>query len=375
MNWANSERYMLHIEPTNMCNAACPICPRYHVSTRRVRYDLVPTHITIEQYKKWFSPEFLANKVGRVMLCGNQGDPFATKDIIEIIKYTLKHIPKDCSFITHSNGGLRKTDVWKQAGELIQGSHKWFTFFSIDGLEDTNHLYRRNVNWQKLMENVRAYIDAGGNAYWDMLVFKHNEHQINQVEQLSKEMGFIKTRIKSPDGFYYNNAIQKRGVYDYDGHIEYTIEASSLPKFTNAPIDAVRNLKAPPQQMPMNPKQEISDSENYLRYETHNITCKSLKRSNTLGSEIMIQCDGTVYPCCFIGELFSSQRTDLGKKQLQDMWDMKKMNLHENSLPSILEYFDNILIPSWNKQNYTQGKNMFCSKICGLDSQIDRIGI
>ena len=32
--------------------------------------------------------------------------------------------------------------------------------WGIDGLEDTTHLYRRNVKWDKLQENFRAYIRA-----------------------------------------------------------------------------------------------------------------------------------------------------------------------------------------------------------------------
>lgn len=374
MTWHNSKKYMLHIEPTNLCNAACPICPRYHVSTRQVRYDLIPTSITLKQYKEWFSPEFLKHKVGRVMLCGNQGDPFATKDIIPIIEYTLENISNDTSFITHSNGGLRKPDIWREAGKLISGNSKWFTFFSIDGLQDTNHLYRRNVQWPKLMENVQAYIDAGGNAYWDMLVFKHNEHQIEEIKKLSKNMGFTQTRIKLPDGFFYKNAIQKRGVYDHNGQIEYTIEASTIPEFINAPKDAVRNLKAPPPKMPMNKDFLVKDpDEDYLRYENHTIECKSLRRQNTSGSEIMIQCDGTVYPCCFIGELFSSERYDLAKNQLNGVWDASKMNLNNSNLDDILSYFDKTVLNSWSNDSYKNGKLMYCSKICGKDSQIDRL--
>jgi hypothetical protein len=44
-------------------------------------------------------------------------------------------------------------------------------------LEDTNHLYRENVEWKKIMENARAFISAGGTAHWDMLIFDHNKHQ------------------------------------------------------------------------------------------------------------------------------------------------------------------------------------------------------
>mgnify|MGYP000657292039 CR=1 FL=1 len=50
--------------------------------------------------------------------------------------------------------------------------------FGIDGLNDTNHLYRINVNWDALMRNVKSYISNGGTASWQFIVFDHNQHQI-----------------------------------------------------------------------------------------------------------------------------------------------------------------------------------------------------
>ena len=40
------------------------------------------------------------------------------------------------------------------------------------------------------MENTRAYISTGASAHWDMLVFEHNKHQVNEAKQLAKEIGF-----------------------------------------------------------------------------------------------------------------------------------------------------------------------------------------
>ena len=48
--------------------------------------------------------------------------------------------------------------------------------FGIDGLQDTNHLYRISTNFDKIIKNAKAFIDAGGFAKWHMLVFEHNEH-------------------------------------------------------------------------------------------------------------------------------------------------------------------------------------------------------
>ena len=44
--------------------------------------------------------------------------------------------------------------------------------------------------------NVEAFIGSGGNAQWDMLVFKHNEHQVDACEKLARDLGFKWFRAK-----------------------------------------------------------------------------------------------------------------------------------------------------------------------------------
>jgi sulfatase maturation enzyme AslB (radical SAM superfamily) len=71
-----------------------------------------------------------------------------------------------------------------------------YCVFSIDGLADTNHVYRKNVNWDKLIANAEAFIAGGGSAHWDMLVYKHNQHQVDACEKLARDMGFKWFRAK-----------------------------------------------------------------------------------------------------------------------------------------------------------------------------------
>ena len=80
----------------------------------------------------------------------------------------------------------------------MQG-HLDYCVFSIDGLEDTNHIYRRNVKWNKIMENAMSFISTGASAHWDMLVFEHNKHQVEEAKELAKEMGFTWFRSKETD--------------------------------------------------------------------------------------------------------------------------------------------------------------------------------
>ena len=54
----------------------------------------------------------------------------------------------------HTNGGARNVEFWENLGKLSKIAGKnILVIFSVDGLEDTNHIYRRNVKWDKLKEN------------------------------------------------------------------------------------------------------------------------------------------------------------------------------------------------------------------------------
>jgi sulfatase maturation enzyme AslB (radical SAM superfamily) len=95
----------------------------------------------------------------------------------------------------NTNGALQNTFWWFELGRLFNQSQD-YVVFSIDGLESTNHVYRKNVTWSKIMQNVTAFVEAGGSAHWDMLVYRHNQDQVEECEQLARDMGFKWFRAK-----------------------------------------------------------------------------------------------------------------------------------------------------------------------------------
>jgi hypothetical protein len=95
----------------------------------------------------------------------------------------------------NTNGGLQNTLWWHELAKIFDQPQD-YCVFSIDGLADTNATYRKNVDWTRLMHNVEAYIAAGGSAHWDMLVYRHNQHQVDECEQLARDLGFGWFRAK-----------------------------------------------------------------------------------------------------------------------------------------------------------------------------------
>ena len=173
----------INAELTNYCNAACPMCARYSIDGV-LNKELVNTmHTSLALIKEKIGTD-IVKRLQYFTSCGNLGDGAMNPECLEIYKW-LRQTNPDLQLTLHTNGGARTPEFWREMARI-----KVSVTFAIDGLEDTNHLYRRNVRWSKLMENIKAFIDAGGNAGWAMLIFKHNESQIEQCRSLSRTLGF-----------------------------------------------------------------------------------------------------------------------------------------------------------------------------------------
>lgn len=189
---------VLHLEPTDVCQAACPLCARE--TDPAFRQDR-QHHLDMYKIMQVFDADRIA-ELDKMFMCGNYGDPAAGKYTLNIYREFRKLNP-DIVLGMNSNGAVQNTLWWHELGRIFNQPQD-YVVFSIDGLEDTNSVYRKNVNWSKLMSNAEAFIAAGGSAHWDMLVYRHNQHQVDECQQLAKDMGFKWFRAK----------VSKRGFAD-----------------------------------------------------------------------------------------------------------------------------------------------------------------
>ena len=189
----------LHIEPTTVCQAECPMCIRtilgYHNGTMENK------ELSFNQFKTLVKP--LIHNLDHVQFCGNFGDPIACKDL-RIMMLWIGQMNQQTHVSIYTNGGIGSTKLWTHIAYLTRSNPASRVIFAIDGLEDTNHLYRKNVVWKTLMKNAKTFINAGGVGQVDMIVFKHNEHQIDEAKQLAKDMGFRAFRTKATSRFDHN---------------------------------------------------------------------------------------------------------------------------------------------------------------------------
>lgn len=182
---------ILHLEVTTACNAACPLCPRETDVNFNKETDVVT--LSLSEVKVLCDDDFIKD-LDKMFMCGNYGDPAAANSALDIFRY-FKSVNPTITLGMNTNGSLRTPDWWRELAGILNGPLD-YVVWSIDGLSDTNHLYRINTVWNKIMDNAQAFIDAGGSAHWDMLIYEHNEHQMDSAEQLAREMGFSWFRSK-----------------------------------------------------------------------------------------------------------------------------------------------------------------------------------
>ena len=322
----------LHLEPTTKCNAACPMCLR-NQSGDRINNKLVEQDFDLNLL------ENIDMNIKKLTLAGNYGDPILSNKLFHIIKWFKdKHNGK---IVLQTNGGARKADWWKELANI--GGDNLRVIFGIDGLEDTNHLYRRNVRWNILMKNVKSYIEAGGQASWKFLVFKHNEHQIENAEQLSKDLGF-KSFQKLLTNRFLKSA--KWPVINNKGKTEYYLEEQE--KFNNF---TVRNKYRPKQSTKQYKKLENVKIKEFRKMNLQfNIDCYA-KRDTS----VYVAADGRVYPCCNTGYHYNITIDEHQKNKKFISLKDKKLSKIVNG--DFFEYIEN----KWDKQPLK-----ICAVTCNL---------
>ena len=181
-------------EPTSFCNANCIGCPRTDLDTMLTRPHIaaMQRHST-EQESDAFVLSVVdkrLKKLREVVYNGDIGDAMMHPNIDDIIIEIDKKRPMVQHI--HTNGGGAWYEKFKKIAEHVDGdlSKNIFFVFSIDGLEDTNHLYRRNVQWKHIIKNAEILRKHKVHVRWRMNRFKHNEHQIDTARQMAEDWGW-----------------------------------------------------------------------------------------------------------------------------------------------------------------------------------------
>lgn len=368
----------LHIELSSRCNASCPACSRNYAGGPVAR-DLELVDLSLDDIKRMVPTEIAGNLIG-INFCGNVGDPCMSPDLIPILEYFRQNSPRIVQQI-RTNGGMRNKKFWRQLGEFFskqppaRDNHlfsKAGVVFSVDGLEDTNHIYRRKVKWEKLICNMRAYSETGAFAVWEWLIFEHNQHQLDEAKKLAEELGF-EFIVKNPLGFgEYEDKLSGLHVYDEKGDYEYTIwPANYSGAKHNPPFGSKVDFNFITQKViPILPDFSRELEKNST------IVCKSIIHKES--KEIYISANGYMLPCCFLGGIFGQFHSSYSRHQFNSLitkYGLEKFDLKTQSMLDIIngEDFSKFFLEGWSKDTIENGKLLYCLETCGHKSAMDKL--
>ena len=257
------------IEPTTSCNLRCPECPSGLRSFTRDTGMLDENFFrkTIDElHKEIFYLTFYF-----------QEEPYLNPKFLEMVQYASgKNIYTATSTNAHYlDDANAKATVESGLDRLI---------ISIDGTtQESYESYRIGGELQKVIEGTKNILrwkkelkSSTPHVIFQFVVFKQNEHQIEDVKKLGKELGVDEVKIKSAQ------------IYDYENGNERIPTNQEFSRYTA-----------------VNSKFEIRNSK--------------LDSCWKMWNSCVITWDGKIVPCCFDKDA-KHQLGDLKTRTFKDIW-------------------------------------------------------
>jgi radical SAM protein with 4Fe4S-binding SPASM domain len=273
----------ISFEPTTSCNLRCPECPSglraFTRPTGMLQQDFFRT--TIDEIHK----ELL------YLIFYFQGEPFLNPDFLEMVQYASS---KSIYTATSTNAHYLTDAVAKRTVE--SGLDR--LIISIDGTtQDVYEQYRVGGNLEKVLQGTKNIVKWKKElnsqtpfVFFQFLVVKPNEHQIEAIKKLAKEVGVDEVRFKTAQ------------VYDYKTDPNQLIP--TIDKFSRYKKNADGSYMA---------KNKLANN------------CWKLQHAN------VITWDGLVVPCCFDKDA-THQLGNLKTQSFKEIWKNSNYTQFRNDL-------------------------------------------
>jgi MoaA/NifB/PqqE/SkfB family radical SAM enzyme len=340
----------IHLEITQKCQAACPMCDRNQNGG-----DLNP-HINLDELslqdcKDIFSPTFI-KQLNKMYMCGNLGDPISARDTLEVFEYFRSHNP-DMQLSMNTNAGARDSEWWESLAKVL--GKNGYVIFSVDGLEETNHMYRQNVQWDKVENAMKSFVGAGGRARWDYLIFEHNQHQVDEAKKLSEEIGFESFVAKKTGRFITANSVKKEKHQAVNRKGKKTTELKKP--------DTKYQNKALTKQDALIEKYGSMDA----YYDVAPINCKVAEEKS-----LFVTAEGLALPCCWTaGRMYKWWHKDPKVEQIWNHIDKAGGKQFLDATKGLDKVFDTGIFDSiqqsWKVKGCDNGKLKVCAMKCGAE--------
>lgn len=267
--------FSISVEPTTSCNLRCPQCPSglrsFTRDTGMLNANFFENYIV--QFKK-----YLHN-----VLFYFQGEPFLNPNFLKLVKIANHH---NIYTITSTNAHYITDDI---ANDIVTSKLDKL-IISIDGASQATYQnYRVGGMLNKVIDGTNAVLNAKKKlksntpfVVWQFVVFKTNEHEIDTIKVMAKEIGVNKIVIKTAQ------------IYDFE---------------TSEHL--------------------IPNNINYSRYKlvkgAYQIKNKLLNECWRMWQGCVITWDGKIVPCCFDKDA-KYTLGNLNTATFKEIWFSKEYN-------------------------------------------------
>jgi radical SAM protein with 4Fe4S-binding SPASM domain len=260
----------ISIEPTTACNLRCPECPSGLRSFTRETGNMK------EDFFRRVIDELHQRLIYLIFYF--QGEPYINPKFLEMVAYAHR---KGIYTITSTNGHFLHPENARKT--IASGLDR--IIISIDGsTQEVYEQYRKEGVLETVLDGARNLVKAKKEAgsptphiVFQMLVVKPNEHQIDEVKRLAKEIGVDEVKLKTAQ------------VYDYRHGHELIPTQSKYSRY-------------------------YQDASGEWRVKN-----KLLNHCWKLWHACVITWDGIVVPCCFDKDA-SHRLGDLREKSFSAIW-------------------------------------------------------
>jgi len=203
--------YIINIDSVNACNLACPFCV---TGTRQL--ERRKSHFATPAAKRLIDMVSDHTLIARFH---NWGEPFLNRDIFELVRYA-----HDAGIFTTVSSNL-SIEVDGLA-EKILDSGLDNLHVSIDGLtQSTLEVYRRKAKIDLIMKNIRDIValkrsrnSKTPRIELAFLVFRHNEHELPLLGKMKKDLG-VDAFTASNAFIYHDTFVPENPLYAPSQHI------------------------------------------------------------------------------------------------------------------------------------------------------------
>lgn len=170
----------LQIEVTMKCvDEPCRFCNRMFMKENDLyEENVLDTKPILDVFKN--------NNIDVIHFTAAAGESSYHDDFTEIIQTAREE--SNVSIDWNTNGYPRDNEWWYEVGKLLNRDAD-VVQFALDGINKETHNIHRNNDFDEVFSHMVSFIKGGGNALWQMVIFKHNENQIEGLKKIAKMIG------------------------------------------------------------------------------------------------------------------------------------------------------------------------------------------